>query len=336
VPPPPLPNATQVRLRNPYALVGHPPDGSFGTPVPPGQPAPAGLNAYVYLDEAPPADLIARVCGDLAARAVLQARLTLGELLPDGPLWTQSAAAGLHAVVGRKVRDAPVVLQLGDLTPHWLIVGEPGSGKSALLLDILYGLCSQYGPDQLGVHLLDFTGKGTFAEFVPRPNDPSHLPHARAVGIEPSVPDGLAVLRGLAAPGPRPPLPRLVCMIDGADRLLASGSDEAAGLLAELAQQGGPAGVHLILAGQDLPPGPVAARCRVRIALPGGAAALDPANDAAAGLPLGMAVVNTASGLGGPRGATRAHEQLVRFPDPGTDEMALAGLRHRLWRQGQP
>jgi DNA segregation ATPase FtsK/SpoIIIE, S-DNA-T family len=333
VPPPPLPNATQVRLRNPYALVGHPPGGSFGTPVPPGQPSPAGLNAYVYLDEAPPADLIARVCGDLAARAVHQARVTLGELLPDGPLWTQSAAAGLHAVVGRKVRDAPVVMQLGDLTPHWLIVGEPGSGKSALLLDILYGLCSQYGPDQLGAYLLDFTGKGTFAEFVPRPNDPSHLPHARAVGIEPSVPDALAVLRGLAALGHRPPLPRLVCMIDGADRLLSTG-DEAAGLLADLAQRGGPAGVHLILAGQDLPPGPVAARCRVRIALPGGAVALDPANDAAAGLPLGMAVVNTASGLGGPRGATRAHEQLVRFPDPGTDEMALAGLRHRLWRAG--
>jgi hypothetical protein len=70
----------------------------------------------------------------------------------------------------------------------------------------------------------------------------------------------------------------------------------------------------------------------VRIALPGGSGVLDAANDAAAGLPLGSAVVNTAGGLGGPRGATRAHEQVVRFPDPYADPVALAGLRHRLWR----
>jgi S-DNA-T family DNA segregation ATPase FtsK/SpoIIIE len=337
VPPAPLPNATQVRLRNPYALVGHPPGGSFGAPAPPGTPQPAGLNAYVYLDEAPPPDRISRVCGDLAAHAVRQARVTLGELLPEGPLWTQDGTAGLHAVVGRRVGNAPVALHLGHLTPHWLIVGEPGSGKSALLLDILYGLCSQYGPDQLGVYLLDFTGKGTFAGFVPRPNDPSHLPHARAVAVEPGLAEGLAVLRGLAAQltaraADRPVLPRLVCMIDEPGPLLAGGGDEAVGLLSEVAKRGGPLGVHLILAGQAPPPAPIASACRVRIALPGGAAALDPANDAAAGLSLGMAVVNTASGLGGPRGATRAHEQLVRFPDPHTDEMALAGLRHRLWR----
>jgi DNA segregation ATPase FtsK/SpoIIIE, S-DNA-T family len=335
----PLPNATQVRLRNPYALVGHPPGGSFGSPAPPGQPTPAGLNAYVYLDEAPPADLISRVCGDLAAHAVHQARVTLGELLPDGPLWTQDAAAGLHAVVGRRVGNAPVVLQLGDLTPHWLIVGKSGSGKSALLLDILYGLCSQYGPDQLRAYLLDFTGKGTFADFVPRPNDPSYLPHARAVGIEPNRADALAVLRGLAARADtRAKPPRTVCVIDEPGPLLAGDDQvarEATALLAELAQRGGSQGLHLILASRALPPAPVASACRVRIALPGGAVALDPANDAAAGLSLGMAVVNTASGLGGPRGAIRAHEQLVRFPDPGTDAMALAGLRHRLWRAGQ-
>lgn len=59
-----------------------------------------------------------------------------------------------------------------------------------------------------------------------------------------------------------------------------------------------------------------------------------PANHAAAALALGTAVVNTAGGLGGPRGATRAHERLVRFPDPRADRIALAGLRHRLWRAG--
>jgi hypothetical protein len=335
---PPLPNATQVTLRNPYALVGHPPDGSFGTPVPPGQSPSAGLNAYVYLDESPPADLVSRVCGDLAAHAVDEARLTLGELLPDRPLWTRDAAAGLGTVVGRRAGNAPVALHMNDVTPHWLIVGEAGSGKSTLLLYILYGLCSQFGPDRLGIYLLDFTGKGTFADLAPQPHDPSYLPHARAVGVEPDREEGLAVLRGLAhrPPPGAPPVPRIVCMIDDVGRLLA-GDDpvagEAAALLAELAQPGG-RGIHLVLASPTVPPPAIASHCRVRIALPGGAAALDPANDAAAGLSLGMAVVNTASGLGGPRGATRAHEQLVRFPDPRGDRLTLAGLRHRLWRAG--
>jgi S-DNA-T family DNA segregation ATPase FtsK/SpoIIIE len=88
------------------------------------------------------------------------------------------------------------------------------------------------------------------------------------------------------------------------------------------------------LAGRTLPPEPITAQCRVRIALPGGAPALDPTNDAAAALTVGTAVVNTAGGLGGPRGATRAHEKLIHFPDPYADRTALAGLRHWLWRAG--
>ena len=60
---------------------------------------------------------------------------------------------------------------------------------------------------------------------------------------------------------------------------------------------------------------------------------LEPTNDAAAGLPLGAAVVNTAGGLGGPRGATRGHERVIRFPDPHSDRSALVKLRHALWER---
>jgi hypothetical protein len=74
----------------------------------------------------------------------------------------------------------------------------------------------------------------------------------------------------------------------------------------------------------------------VRIALPGGGDVLEPTNDSAAGLPLGRAVVNTAGGLGGPRGATRGHERTVRFPDPHADQEALSELRHRLWAARDP
>ena len=74
----------------------------------------------------------------------------------------------------------------------------------------------------------------------------------------------------------------------------------------------------------------------VRIALPGGGDVLEPTNDSAAGLPLGTAVVNTAGGLGGPRGATRGHERIVRFPDPHADRAVLSDLRHRLWGARDP
>jgi hypothetical protein len=46
--------------------------------------------------------------------------------------------------------------------------------------------------------------------------------------------------------------------------------------------------------------------------------------------------LNPAGGLGGPRGATRGHERVVRFPDPHADREVLSDLRHRLWAIRDP
>jgi S-DNA-T family DNA segregation ATPase FtsK/SpoIIIE len=70
----------------------------------------------------------------------------------------------------------------------------------------------------------------------------------------------------------------------------------------------------------------------VRIALPGGADVLDVRNASAAALRLGTAVVNTAGGLGGPSGASRAHERVIDFPDPHAEPKTPAELRRRLWQ----
>ena len=69
----------------------------------------------------------------------------------------------------------------------------------------------------------------------------------------------------------------------------------------------------------------------VRIALPGGGDVLDVRNNAADALRLGTAIVNTAGGLGGPSGASRAHERLIDFPDPHAEPKTLSTLRRRLW-----
>jgi DNA segregation ATPase FtsK/SpoIIIE, S-DNA-T family len=356
---PPLARSTAVSLRHPYALVGDPPGGRYSAPVA-GPPA-TGLNAPVFLDEDPPPQLIERVCHGMTAVLDATSRLRLADLLPDGDeRWRDDPADGLATTVGF-AGDTPVTLWFNDLTPHWMVGGRSGAGKTGFLVNLLYGLCSRYAPSDLGLYLLDFTEGGSFAEFVPTPRDGSWLPHARAVGVESDREYGLAVLRELDAEMTRRslaykragatrfadlrrdnPLPRVVCVIDEFPVLLAGGdrlATEAVGRLESLARKGRSYGIHLVLASQTVV-GIEALYARrdsifgqfpVRVALPGGGDVLEPTNDSAAGLPLGTAVVNTAGGLGGPRGATRGHERMIQFPDPHQDRAALAHLRHRLW-----
>ncbi|MEV4755758.1 FtsK/SpoIIIE domain-containing protein [Micromonospora sp. NPDC049559] len=362
---PPLPRTTMIALRNPYALVGDPPGTSFATPVPhlPG----TGLNSPVFLDEDPPARLVERVCQKLAARFDAGSCLGLGDLLPDETeqLWSEESTAGLRTTVGS---DGGRVVSLGfdDLTPHWIVRGRPGSGRSSFLVNVLYGLCGRYSPEELALYLVDFSPGATYAEFVPTGRDPSWLPHVRAAGMEADPEYGLAVLRELTAeverrardcaeagvtrfselPAGRRP-PRVVCLLDEFPLLLAGdapAADEGLALLESLARTGRSYGVHLILATRTAPGlqaraggvDGILGQFPVRVALPGGSDALEPSNDAAAGLPLGTAVVNTAGGLGGPRGATRGHERTVRFPAPQHEPAVLAALRQRLWERRAP
>jgi S-DNA-T family DNA segregation ATPase FtsK/SpoIIIE len=365
----PLPRTTAVSVRNPYAVIGDPPGGTYGS-----VPEAVWLNAPVFLDEDPPAHLVDAVCGELAAHSAAASRVTLSDLLPEpgDQLWSGDAADGLSTVVGHD-GDTPLVLHFNDLTPHWMVGGRSGAGKTAFLINVLYGLGARYRPTEMALYLLDFKEGVSFAEFVPTRRDRTWLPHARAVGVESDREYGLAVLRELDAEmtrrsvaykragvtrfadlravaadeGRSRPLPRILCVIDEFQVLLA-GNDptatEAVGLLESLARKGRSYGIHLVLASQTVlgvealytKRDSIFGQFPVRIALPGGGDVLEPTNDAAAGLPLGTAVVNTAGGLGGPRGATRGHERMVRFPDPHADREVLSDLRHRLWGARDP
>lgn len=375
---PPLPDSTMIALRNPYALVGDPPGASFGNPAP--HLPSTGLNSPVFLDEDPPAQLFHRVCRELTAQVSANSRPRLAELLPDGAeaLWESDPADGLVTTVGRD-GEIPVTVRFNDLTPHWLVSGRPGAGKSAFLVNVLYGLCARYSPDDLALYLVDFADGSSFEEVLPAGSDPSWLPHARAVGMAADRAYGVAVLGELDAEvnrraalaeaagvtrfadlRARHPMPRIVCLLDGFRHLIDADDDgdertdgdgaestvrdpdplaaEASGLLESLARRSRPYGVHLVLVNRAVSePGygqrdSVYGQFPVRVALPGGGEVLEPNNDAAAGLPMGSAVVNTAGGLGGPRGATRGHERVVQFPDPQADPYALGTLRHRLWQ----
>jgi hypothetical protein len=361
---PPLEHATMIALRNPYALVSDPPGASFGVPSP--YLAATGLNSPVFVDEDPPARLVDRVCAELAAQFDPHSRLTLSDLLPDGAdsLWSDDAADGLVTTVGH-ADDRAVTLQFNDLTPHWMIGGRPGGGRTSFLVNVLYGLCTRYPPTDLTLYLLDFAERPALAGvFAPSERDGAWLPHARAIGMAADQEYGLAVLRELDAElarrgaiferagvtrfadlTQRHRVPRILCVIDEFQGLLGSDdrlATEAAARLESLARKGRSYGLHLVLVGQPAAGSEALRATReavfgqfpVRVALPGGGDVLEPTNDAAAGLPLGTAVVNTAGGLGGPRGATRGHERVVRFPDARAEAGALRAWRQRLWERG--
>ncbi|MBB5871249.1 hypothetical protein F4553_004628 [Allocatelliglobosispora scoriae] len=348
--------ATPIKVKNPHVLVGNPPGAAYSMG--------RSLNVPVYLDPEPPVELVQRVCEELGASFTQQGAVHLLDLLPDPDhgWWAESAAAGLSVSVGL-AGDTQVSLHFADLTPHWLVGGRSGGGKTAFLIDVLYGLATRYDPEELALYLLDFKEGVSFSEFIPTPRDPSWLPHAFAVGIESDRAYGLAVLRDLDAEMSRRAtifknagvsryvdlrnlgevLPRIVCVIDEFQVLLA-GTDrtatEAVALLESVARKGRSFGIHLILASQTVrgiealyaKRDSIFGQFPVRVALPGGADVLEPNNDSAATLQLGTAIVNTAGGLGGPRGASRAHEKLVRFPDPHADQQILTALRQRLWQ----
>ncbi|MEW2379381.1 FtsK/SpoIIIE domain-containing protein [Micromonospora sp. NPDC047812] len=354
----PLPQATTLAVRTAYALLGDPPGGSFAGP---GAEPPGGLNSPVFIEADPPAELVDAVCRRLAAQVEAGSRLALTDLLPaaDEELWTTSGVGGLTTTVG-DAGGRPVSLGFTELTPHWLVSGRSGAGRSTFLTTALLGLTARYGPDELALYLADLADAESFVEFLQTERDRSWIPQVRAAAMAADREYVLSLLDELVAEVRRREeaggraggqrfaelrqhraMPRIVCVLDNLPLLFAERdrlAADAAARLDALARTGRAYGVHLVLAGEgDLGLGSrtdrdsVLGQFPVRVALPGGGAVLEPTNDSAAGLPVGSAVVNTAGGLGGPRGAIRGHERMVRFPDPQDHPDTVEELRHRLW-----
>ncbi|WP_432834418.1 hypothetical protein [Dactylosporangium sp. CA-092794] len=88
----PLPHATQIAIRNPHAWVGDPPGTTFsGTGT-----GPSRLNAPVYLDPDPPAELVRRVCAQLSGPWAA----------PPAPIGEPSRTAWLDYVTAGQRLDA--------------------------------------------------------------------------------------------------------------------------------------------------------------------------------------------------------------------------------------
>ena len=274
----------------------------------------------------------------------------------SGQLWQESSVAGLRAIAGR-TDGMPAWVSLDDATPHWLVGGRAGSGKTTFLLDVLVGLAARYSPDQLALYLLDYSAGSAFAAFAPTSEDPAWLPQARVVGTEPDREYGVAVLSALTAeldrraaklsqagvgsfaelrvtwPGLR--LPRIVAVIEDFQVLVAGDdplAEQAGALLEEVAGKGVAHGVHLILCSPDgagvetltARGEAVTRQFSQRVALPGGHGVLGRLNDAADALPVGSVLLNDAAG------ALRANRE-ARFPD--ADPERLRQVRDACWER---
>jgi hypothetical protein len=331
--------------------VGDPPKDLFGAEG-------RGLNTPVTLDQSPPASLVEELCRRIASQVETEGALTFDDLVP-AELWTESSVDGLKTTIGR-VGRGDAVIALDDKTPHWLVGGRTGSGKTVFLLDVLYGLAARYSPDDLALYLLDFKEGVSFTEFIPTERDPTWVPHARSVGVESDREYGLAVLAELVREMGRRAgamkqagvtnlaqlrasrsdvaLPRIVTVIDEF-HVLFQGNDETAKravtLVEEVARKGRSYGVHLILASQSISGiealyakgQSVFGQFGMRVALSGGGGILDVVNQAADSLPVGQVILNNEGGV--VSGNRRA-----RFPH--ADQHSIAMLRQKLWQRRTP
>ncbi|WP_100448877.1 FtsK/SpoIIIE domain-containing protein [Glycomyces xiaoerkulensis] len=335
----------------PQATVMHQVGDHVAVANPPSAPISRGERLAVPAAWPEPADpsFLAGEAARLAERAKEAATLTFDDLIPDVPL-SEDPANGLEVLIGRD-GAGEVRLRFDDATPHWMVGGRTGGGKTVFLLDVLYGLASRYAPSDLALFLLDFKEGVSFTEFIPTARDDTFIPHARAVGVESDREYGLAVLRSLsrelterstvmkrhgvssfAELRRHESYPRIVCVADEFQVLLA-GNDriaaEAVAVLENLARKGRSYGVHLVLASQTISgiealwtkKDSIFGQFPMRVALPGAKAILEVGNDAAARISLGQVVLN-------PEGGAKGADRTARFPD--ADSEVMGRLREQL------
>ncbi|MBV9313676.1 MAG: cell division protein FtsK [Pseudonocardia sp.] len=319
-----------------------------------------GPHTTVWLDEPFARDRVTSACHTIADELERwNSRIgTFADLLPRDWWWSASSTTGVRAPVG--FRDGVAVqLALCDASPHALVGGPSGTGKTNFLLAMLGSMAARYSPDELELYLLDFKEGVSFAQFTPGRRDPSWLPHARLVGVNINTDRefGLALLRFLAeqmrqraeaakahevtkleelrAADPNGRWPRIVAVIDEFQFLFAERdavTREAAGLLEDVARRGRSQGIHLVLSSQDVSgieafwgrPA-IFEQFVLRVALPRSRRVLAELNDAALTLPRWHAVLNHESGI-------KHGNEVLRIPD-ATAKGTIDALQHELWKR---
>jgi hypothetical protein len=173
------------------------------------------------------------------------AGLRYGDLLEmTGTLPTGSA------LVGQMEQGGSLTLNITDpATPHLLIQGKRGTGKSEMMRVLALGMAWHHSARHWRLALL--------ANDATTPLSPlGTLPHTWAFGTQTELSLGWLVrLVHEVSERERGNIiaPQVLAVIDNAERMLESGGRIAHSLLAALLRRGAAVGIHLIVAAESLP-----------------------------------------------------------------------------------
>lgn len=204
---------------------------------------------------------------------------TLSRALAAEPFWQADSRKGIEAPFAvMQGDDRPewqtddlVRLIFNDKTPHGLVGGKSGSGKSKLLHALIASLCHRYSPDELVLYLVDLKEGVEFITY-------RHLPHVVVLAVESDRELAVEVLKGVRdemltrgtafrkaevshikdfRQARKVTMPRIVLIVDEFQVLFEPGpqgefsAGAVASLLEQIAARGRNAGVHMLLSTQS-------------------------------------------------------------------------------------
>ncbi len=227
----------------------------LGVPQNPGGPARWVNGASISRGESTEVALVIR-CSDrgidsVTARGSLPTRV---DYLPDDV----SGADGILKAIAR-INHARLQVSLTSDTPHLLIAGRTGSGKSHALAALVVDWAKRFTPTELQFVGIDFKGGATLDRLGGLPHHLATLTDLTATDVPRAIAGLSAEIRRREAEFVRQRVatienasnvPRLAIVIDEVHEFLRQ-FPAAHDLLADIARRGRSLGIHLVLAVQQ-------------------------------------------------------------------------------------
>lgn len=197
---------------------------------------------------------------------------TYRNLIAPNAGWRESSKNGLVVQLGTGFHDIESqTMRFDNTTPHALLLGGTGSGKSNLLHSVVQGLAIDYSPVELSFYLADLKDGVEFAHYTHE----GRLPHASAIAATADPRYAVALVRAAAEELTRRnklfvaaectsfekyraieycTLPRILLVIDEFQVLFEDRESAIAvkAALINICKKGRSAGIHLLLASQSL------------------------------------------------------------------------------------
>ncbi len=199
-----------------------------------------------------------------------KAMFAFDDLLSEKVRATGNSTEGLSIPVGYTTSGGQnVSMDIGDATPHFLVGGITGSGKSNFLHVLIMSACWKYTPDQMELYLLDFKEGVEFKQYGDH-----KLANVKLVATEANTEFGVKVLEHLDGLRKKryaefkkrlckdikaynsvadEKMPRILVIIDEF-QVLFDGvqKDRTMEMFTMLAKQGRACGIHMVLSTQSL------------------------------------------------------------------------------------